>query len=336
VVIVAHRKHRSNVPLAEKVIGAVLLLMLGGIGVAVYVKGKHYDPKLFALDLSPPQGGSTAPSAQNLLPREIPGSSFKRSGEMESFNRDNLYEKINGRAEHFLAYGVIGLWCATYAHTQNSQLFIDLFVYDMGSPENAFGVYSSERPSEAKELSLGRQGYNSGSSFFFWKGKYYVQVLAYSEEQGVKEAAAKAAGYVEKRIHDDRSPLWGLSAFPKDGLIQSSIQFVKKNALGLDFLNDAYTAKYERDGVRFTCFLSRKKTAREASEVKEGFSNFLKQYGRVAERSKRARVELLTGEAGGIHYCVFQKGNVFGGVSDLDDKSAAQRYALELFGAVSR
>lgn len=40
---------RTKVPLAESVASVIILLLLAGIGVAIVIKGKHFDPNLFAV-----------------------------------------------------------------------------------------------------------------------------------------------------------------------------------------------------------------------------------------------------------------------------------------------
>ena len=74
----------------------------------------------------------------------------------------------------------------SYMNTSNNEQFIDLSVYDMGSPTNAFGVYSSERSQGKPSLNLGRTGYRSDASYFIWKGQYYVRIVASDINKGLQ------------------------------------------------------------------------------------------------------------------------------------------------------
>ncbi len=40
---------RTRVPLAERIASAVILLLLAAIGIAIAIKGKHFDPNIFAV-----------------------------------------------------------------------------------------------------------------------------------------------------------------------------------------------------------------------------------------------------------------------------------------------
>ncbi|MDH4220425.1 MAG: hypothetical protein OEW23_16840, partial [Candidatus Aminicenantes bacterium] len=89
------------------------------------------------------------------------------------FTADNLYERINGRAELYLAYDVVSLTTATFEDKTDIGRFIELSVFDMGNPTNAFGIFSVERFQGDPPLDLGRMSYHSGSNAYIWKGKYY-------------------------------------------------------------------------------------------------------------------------------------------------------------------
>ena len=70
------------------------------------------------------------------------------------FGPENLYEQINGRAEYYLAYDVIGMTFASFDKSTDNSIFINLSIYDMGTPTNAFGVFSGERPLEDRDSNL--------------------------------------------------------------------------------------------------------------------------------------------------------------------------------------
>ena len=50
---------------------------------------------------------------------------------LETFNADNLYEKIDGRAESFIQYGVKGMAYAFYHPTGDPSSELQLYVFEM-------------------------------------------------------------------------------------------------------------------------------------------------------------------------------------------------------------
>jgi len=90
-----------------------------------------------------------------LLPlTDIPeGWAVGESGDryIETFNADNLYEKINGRAESFLQYDVTGMAYSYYQPDEDDSGEVQLYIFDMSTPLNALGKYGTEKPAEGIE-----------------------------------------------------------------------------------------------------------------------------------------------------------------------------------------
>ena len=57
------------------------------------------------------------------------------------FTADNLYERINGRAELYLAYDVISLTTATFEDENDIRRFVEVSVFDMGIPPMPSGSF---------------------------------------------------------------------------------------------------------------------------------------------------------------------------------------------------
>ena len=58
------------------------------------------------------------------------------------FTPENLYEQINGRAEYYLSYDMIRMTFASFRKSTDNSNFINLSIYNMSTPSNAFGVFS--------------------------------------------------------------------------------------------------------------------------------------------------------------------------------------------------
>jgi hypothetical protein len=101
---------------------------------------------------------------------------------LETFNADNLYEKIDGRAESFLQYGVKGMAYAFYHPTGDASNELQLYIFEMADPLKALGKYGSEKPEEFQPVSIGDQGYTSAGSTLFYAGKYYTQIVSTSDD----------------------------------------------------------------------------------------------------------------------------------------------------------
>ena len=108
------------------------------------------------------------------------GWTVGKSGDrhIESFNADNLYEKIDGRAESFIQYSVKGMAYAFYHPVGDPSNELQLYIFEMGDPLKALGKYGSEKPEDAKPVSIGSEGYTSAGSTLFYSGRYYTQIVS--------------------------------------------------------------------------------------------------------------------------------------------------------------
>jgi len=298
----------------ERTIGIVFLLLLLIIAIGVYVKGRYYDPTIFSLD--------------------ILSQDWKPMGEVEFYNADNLYEKIDGKAEQYLDYDVVGLQTATFVH-KDGKRFVDLYVYDMGEPLNAFGVFSAIRYPDEPPIDLGQGGYKS-DGYFFWKGKYYTQIILSDPGEETEKFALNLVRNIESKQQELPVEIWGLNKFPKKELLPNSIQYFKKEALNLSFLNDVYAAIYLKKETEITAFLSRRKDESEANQIFEEYRNYLIKYGALIDESEAESESIIVGELMGYYDVVFKKGNIIGGTNAVENREDAEEVSQDLLSSLSK
>jgi hypothetical protein len=263
------------------------------------------------------------------LPK-LQGADLTGPAEVRRFNADTLYEKIDGKAQLYLSYNFVELVFATYAAGEAS---LDVYVYDMGQADNAFGIYKAEEGEGAETVEVGRNGYTSGASVFFWKGKHYVNVLAGGEEGGhgaeggspeVRQAAVKLAVAIAERLQDAGQSLWAEQILPQADRVAGSFEFRKSDAFGLDFLNDVFSAQYKVGQKELTLFITRHESPEQAGDVLEKYEAFATRYGKVLGKRDVAGATVMTLQSSGTYDVVFAKGIYCGGVTAAEDREAAE------------
>ena len=198
----------------EKVLGAIILLLVAGTVAAFVVQVAVDRDYLFNVEESayalttPQRGGAeveTAAGSTVEAGNPFPDPSlegWRPPKQVDRFTADNLYVKINGRAEAYLRFHVVGLTFGRYAHQSDADRAVDVYWYDMGSADNALEVYKSEQAPDAMPVSIGRNGYEVGGAVFFCKGSSYVQVLPARLDDADARAALKIAERLAERIKD--------------------------------------------------------------------------------------------------------------------------------------
>ena len=251
--------------------------------------------------------------------------------EVKQFSPENLYEQINGRASFFLAYDMIQMTYVSFVNSVNPAQFIDLSIYDMGTPTNAFGVFSAERSQGESPLDLGRGGYRADANYFIWKGQYYLRIISSEVTDELEQIGRDLAQKMTDFLTDSGEQVWGLAALPLKDRVSGSVQYFKVDAMGLDFMRNTYTATYHKANTLVTAFLSRQDSAESARATMAQYAKYAKKYGKGIDHLKAGEVELVSCDMGGSYDVVYQKGRLIGGVSYVEDRGLAIRVAIEMW-----
>jgi hypothetical protein len=190
-------------------------------------------------------------SLSTFLPDNIEG--WKIDDTDKVYNSETLYDYIDGGAELYLSYGMNAVISRRYSKEGVGEIQVEIF--DMIWPKNAFGVYTHTRTIDEKRLGQGSQ-YFTGAQIF-WKDKYYITVIANNENDEIKSAIAKISADIDNKIATQGSMPEIIKYLPeehlqKDGFIyfhhyiwQNSFYFISNdNFLNITERSDALLAKY--------------------------------------------------------------------------------------------
>jgi hypothetical protein len=250
----------------------------------------------------------------NIMP---PG--WKLMETIKHFTPENLYEHIDGRAEFFLAYGVVHMTFATYIHQTDPATFIDVSVYDMGHPRNAFGVFAAERPKVFHPMDINGAGYRSGANLFIWKGSSYVRMIASDDSSRLQRINMELAKELSDSLYDSGESVWGLEALPTIDRVPGSERYFRQDAMGLDFMANTYMAQYRKNGAIVTVFLSKKDHSASARKVLRQYVVYVGQLGEGLKEVTRNGVVIHLCDMGGTYDAIFQKDAVVAGVNSVKD-----------------
>src|SRR5205085_1307324 len=150
-------------------------------------KGRHPDPALFADSAALLKGATpaTAPAAdRGPLPPNLAGSGW-REERIAQFDPDNLYVKIDGRADWFKGFGFRRLYGVLLVNAGDPATTIDVEMYDLGRAANALGAYGGERdPASKPQVAEGGLHHIARNALYMARGPYYLRVIG-SDESAV-------------------------------------------------------------------------------------------------------------------------------------------------------
>lgn len=202
---------------------------------------------------------------------EIDG--WKVAEEIEVFDPDNLFNRINGAAPLFLENNFREMTSMEY---KKGDSYITLQAYRHASPEDAFGMYASERSSELQFFPIGGEAQGDGTNLYFFAGDIYVKM--WSNAPGdVSGILQKIGTGLAGKIDPEAAYPAVVRAFPEKDQVPNSATYITSSYIGHEFLKSVYTVKYEKNGQSFQLFAMDGKTADGAREVLNKYFTFTKQ-----------------------------------------------------------
>src|SRR4030042_4777987 len=107
---------------------------------------------------------------KRLLPLKV--EDYKTDGKDEFYDRQTSFRYMDGAAEFYRSYDFKLLMVRRYLKAGYPPLLVELF--DMGSSEDAFGIFSYQ--TEEEEVEIGQGSDYGGGVLGFWKGEYFFKI----------------------------------------------------------------------------------------------------------------------------------------------------------------
>ena len=167
---------------------ALLLLPLVAVAAWVVVRGRATrDDPVAVLAALRAAGGPSLPGAA--------GAGAAARSEPSSYNRDSLYEYIDGAAESYLARGFERCVVATYTFPSPTTDALDVTaeVYRFAAPAGAREQMASERPAAAAPVAGVTDAFADPSTLVACRGRDYLKLTALSAGPGAGKALAGIA-----------------------------------------------------------------------------------------------------------------------------------------------
>ena len=154
----------------------------------------------------------------DLFPKGLEGW---RAAERARYDRSHLFDFIDGGAEVYLAYDFRQVSVVTYRRKEAPDIAAE--AYDMGAPQDAYGVLSIDLTGEKVEV--GAEARYGAGLLRFCKGRWLVRVLAQQETKEARDAVIAIGRQMAGAINEE-SPRPGiLKLLPPDGLVPDSATF---------------------------------------------------------------------------------------------------------------
>jgi hypothetical protein len=320
-------------------VAGIILLCLAGIAAGVYHRQFSFNPAVLVATAAASAAPKPAASAPNeslpTLPPEL--SAFSAP---ETFTADNLYDKIDGKAELYTTAGFVGLKCQRLALKASNDVWMEWFVYDMGALPQAFSVFSLQRRAEAQTLGLTPFAYQTQNSLYFACGRYYVEAVTAMPTEPMMAAMQAMARQFVAAHPPGAIRIPELELFPPENLEANSQNLQVANAFGFDQFTNVFTAKYSlpsgTTNIEVQAFFELTKSPAAAVALRDAWRSFLlANGGKEMDPGDAAASGKPINFMDGIEI-VFSQGNAVAGVHAAPNANVAVKVAQELAGSLRK
>lgn len=139
-------------------------------------------------------GGGTPLLDLGVFPPAILEGDWRPASRVQNFNVDNVYEKINGAAEQYIQFGFQYLHFVALKAPE-SDLEVNIELYDMGEFQNALGIFAEQRSSNAPiQTVAASRFYDTETGALGIAGPYYFKIAGTEAVSAAVEKARQLAG----------------------------------------------------------------------------------------------------------------------------------------------
>ncbi len=230
---------------------------------------------------------------QNSVPQEFQGWQLQNT--VETYDRESIFDYINGAGEVYRAYDFQKVFVYRYFKADEPEILVEIF--DMGTDEDAYGVFSYSR--EEEKTGIGQSYELRGNLLCFWQGRFYVCVMAERGTDDTKNVIPALAGKVDQLLPSSGQKPKLIDNFPPDGLVKQSVRYLHtfpclnyhyflatENILKLNLHTDVILGEYQ-PGPTYLL------TVRYKSEAlaDEAYRSFVENYAPEAEKTGLVEIE---------------------------------------------
>lgn len=234
---------------------------------------------------------------KKILPLKVNG--YESDKKDEFYDRNTTFRYMNGAAELYRSYSFKLLMVRRYVKTGHPAILVELF--NMGSPEDAFGIFSYETGEE--EVEVGQGSDYGGGLLRFWKKNYFVNVYAERETPSIKTDILQIGQAIARNIKQEGQRPKFIHFLPTENLLEKTIRYFHlhqvlnhhhfvshENILHLGEQTNGILASYFHSGVKGRTFLLLVQYPSEKLAEK-AFQHFSKIYLPEASASKTVKTE---------------------------------------------
>lgn len=320
---------RSQPSLTQRLLSVAVLGLLALVAAVVLWQQGRYDPASWGW------GGASGAGAGLLADMAVPG--LNPLGPGEGFTPATLSDKIDGKAELYLAAGFESMVARRYALAGQPAQWLELMLYRMKDSRAAYSVFSNQRRSGAQDSSLTPNAYTTSNALYLAQGTYYLEAVASSQEPALRQGLGQATQAILAKLPAAPSAVPAeAELFPSEGMKAGSVVLLAKDAFGMAGLDQIFIATYPQGAGELMAFLARRDDPAVAAKQARDYAAFLKDNGGNPQPDPQGPPGTRLVEVFGFWEVFWAQGTYLAGVRGGEDQAATLELAARLRGALEK
>lgn len=164
----------------------------------------------------------------NLIPTNDEITDWERVEPITTYVGKEIFkDRLYGERALFLSYNFLKQASVDYKNLKlGPDPFLRLDIYDMGTSEDAFGIYCMNRfPAAKYNAWIGDESIVDGKFSYLWKGRYFVEIEAFEYADDIYNGMINLAKAVDKKIQSDGKFPDLFKLLPKEHRVRRSERF---------------------------------------------------------------------------------------------------------------
>ena len=260
------------------------------------------------------------------LPQEVSG--WQKSRDDQVFNREDIFDYLDGAGELYLAFDFKFIFVREYAKPDAPAIVVE--IYQMSSSADAYGIFTQD--TDGQPVRVGQEALYGAGLLRFWKDDIFVRVMADRETPEAREVILKLGGVIDTAVPGAGPKPEILGRLPVEGLEPPTARFFHTvislnsfyfmsnvNILNLSPETQVVMARYDTERARGTLILVEYPSEEKAYSA---YGRFIEMYllQRFAPEKKFPPVELENKKYAGA----VRAGRFLAIAVEADDKATAE------------
>jgi len=239
---------------------------------------------------------SAETAIESLLPAPGFMMGWMMDGRIETYTEETLYQHIDGEAELYFPYGFQVLGSALYVRKDDPKKGIVVNLYKMGSPLDAFGIYSYYRNRDTEQVDIGAECFMNESQLMFCQGHYFVQLSVSGTDALERTIFLAFAKAISLKLPGSRSRPKELDLIKVLEVIPRTERYVAQSVLGYAFFRKGLVAEVTLDGNSVKVFVILDDSEDAANQSFDRYVKYLKDAGIKPQLSQGERGSTITAQ----------------------------------------